>query len=64
MKQQEQSKSLFATPQLNVASLKPEIPSMARQGFLGRRASDPSSVLRSDRYPVPAFSDHRFRIGE
>jgi len=44
------------------ASLKPAAPFEARQAFTGRRAPDPSSVLRSDRYPIPSFFEYRMRV--
>jgi len=64
MKQSEQTKHLFTPVQAGTGSLKPEMPFITRQVFSDRRAPDPSSVLRSDRYPIPAFSEYRMRVSE
>ena len=62
MKSNETTKNIFANAQVSTASLKPAAPFEARQTFTGRRAPDPSSVLRSDRYPIPSFFEYRMRV--
>jgi len=62
MKQSEQSKTVFT--QVNNGSLKPEMPFIARQVATERRVVDPSSSLRSERYPIPVYSEYRMRISE
>jgi hypothetical protein len=64
MKNTEQARTLFTTAQVNTASIKPAAPLTARQAFSDRRAPDPSSVQRSDRYPIPTSFEYRMRSGE
>jgi hypothetical protein len=64
MKQSEQAKNRFTQVHTSTGSLKPEMPFATRQVFSDRRAPDPSSVLRSGRYPIPAFSETRMRMSE
>ena len=37
---------------------------MIRQVATERRIVDPSSSLRSERYPIPVYSEYRMRISE
>lgn len=62
MKNNETVKTVFANVQVNTANMKPVAPLTARQAFEGRRAPDPSSVLRSERYPIPSFFEYRMRV--
>lgn len=62
MKNNESAKNLFTNVQASMAHVKPAAPFTAKQAFTGRRAPDPSSVLRSERYPIPSFFEYRMRI--
>jgi hypothetical protein len=62
MKNNESVKTIFTNVQVSTANTKPEAPLTARQAFAGRRAPDPSSVLRSGRYPIPSFFEYRMRV--
>lgn len=64
MKNNEAVKALFNTAQTNIGNLRPVAPFTARQASTDRRAPDPSSVLRSDRYPIPNFFEYRMRAIE
>ncbi|HUQ96366.1 MAG TPA: hypothetical protein VM010_01790 [Chitinophagaceae bacterium] len=64
MKNNEQTRPVFANAQTAATSIKPAAPFTARQIFTDRGAPDPSSVLRSDRYPIPNFFEYRMRTGE
>lgn len=64
MKNGEQPKALLTTIQLNTVNGKPVAPFAAQQAFHGRHRPDPSSVVRSDRYPIPAFAEYRMRVNE
>jgi hypothetical protein len=62
MKNSEQARSLFTTVQTNTG--KPAAPFASQQSFSGRNRPDPSSVVRSDRYPIPALPEYRMRVSE
>ena len=62
MKNNDSAKNAFKDLQVNAAHSKPAAPFAARQAFTDRRAPDPSSVLRSDRYPIPSFFEYRMRV--
>lgn len=64
MKNTETAKTLFNVAHANTGNLKPIAPFAARQASADRRAPDPSSVLRSDRYPIPTFFEYRMRTAE
>jgi hypothetical protein len=64
MKSNEQARTFLNTTASNTGNTKPAAPFANRQAFMGRRAPDPSSVLRSDRYPIPTFFEYRTRTGE
>jgi hypothetical protein len=64
MKNNEQVRTVFTNAQANTGTLKPAMPFTARQAFTDRRAPDPSSVLRSDRYPIPTFFEYRMRSSD
>jgi hypothetical protein len=65
MKNNEQTRAFFNAVPQNAGNTKPAAPFSSRQVFSGRgSAPDPSSVLRSDRYPIPAFFEYRTRTGE
>jgi len=41
---------------------KPSMPSMARQPFVERKTSDPSSTSpKGERYPIPSFFEYRIK---
>jgi hypothetical protein len=64
MKNNEQAKTLFTSMQVNTGTIKPAAPFTARQAYSDRRVPDPSSVQRSDRYPIPTFFEYRMRSSE
>jgi hypothetical protein len=64
MKSNEQARAFFNAVPQSAGHTKPAAPFTARQAFEGRRAPDPSSVLRSDRYPIPTSFEYRMRTGE
>jgi hypothetical protein len=56
MKKNNEIKNIYTTLQANPGSSKPTMPVTGRQTFLMEsRHPDPSSVTRSDRYPIPSF---------
>jgi hypothetical protein len=61
MKQNEPVRALFTKAQANTGMVKPEAPAAARQSYTDHRAPDPSSVLRSERYPIPDSFEYRTR---
>jgi hypothetical protein len=61
MKQNEPVRTLFTKAQANTGTVKPEAPATARQLYSDRRRPDPSSVLRSERYPIPDSFEYRTR---
>jgi len=61
MKQNEPVRTLFTKAEAIAGTIKPEAPAAARQMYNDRRAPDPSSVLRSERYPIPDFFEYRTR---
>jgi hypothetical protein len=62
MKNGEQPKAYFTAAQLSSGNPKPVAPFAAQQAFAGRNRPDPSSAVRSDRYPIPAVAEYRMRI--
>lgn len=61
MKKDEPRKPSFASIRQNAVSARPVAPVATRQAVSDRRSPDPSSVLRSDRYPIPSFFEYRMR---
>ena len=61
MKNGETVKSLFNMVQTANANPKPTAPFAGQQLFNGHQRPDPSSAVRSDRYPIPAFAEHHMR---
>jgi hypothetical protein len=64
MKNDRETRTLFKSAQADTGNAKPSAPFSARQAVTDRRAPDPSSVLRSDRYPIPTFFEYRMRASE
>ena len=64
MKNNEQQKPFLNALQANAETTRPSAPFASRQAYSDRRAPDPSSVLRSDRYPIPAFFEYRLRTAK
>jgi hypothetical protein len=45
-----------------VGAGKPSMPLMARQPFVERKTSDPSSTApKGERYPIPSFFEYRIK---
>jgi hypothetical protein len=64
MKNIEQARALFTTAQTSASTGKPAAPFASHQSFNGRNRPDPSSVVRSDRYPIPELPEYRMRVSE
>ena len=64
MKNNEAEKNFFSNAHTNGATLKPATQFITKQVLSERRVPDPSSVLRSDRCPIPTYLEHRMRMGE
>jgi hypothetical protein len=63
MKKNEQ-RVFYTSTHTNTGVTKPMAPVAARQAVNDRRSPDPSSVLRSDRYPIPSSFEYRMRSAE
>ena len=62
MKKNGQTQTVYLpVQQINMGNTKPTAPITGRQPVIDRRSPDPSSVLRSDRYPIPSFFEYRMR---
>jgi hypothetical protein len=64
MKKNLQTQNTYNSLQYNTGNTRPVAPVTARQAVSDRRNPDPSSVQRSDRYPIPTFFEYRMQAAE
>jgi hypothetical protein len=58
----ETQKHQFTQVHLNSGISQPREPQLQQFSLPDRRSPDPSSFLRSDRYPNPIFTEYRSRM--
>ncbi|HVG40507.1 MAG TPA: hypothetical protein VM888_02755 [Chitinophagaceae bacterium] len=61
MKQSNIDKAVFSDVRLNNEKLKPSSTANTEPANVDRKNPDPSSVVRSERYPIPSFFEYRIK---